>query len=149
MREAPGSIPGFTIMDTLLSKSFIVVVEHSVATGIDNLTRIDILGSIVVSIPACHAGDQGSIPCRGAHVFQNNNHGWDIFNLRTCKCFSFINTACSISNEQADLARYARLAQSVEHQTFNLRVAGSSPSSGVGCFKGTMATKRPGRMLRA
>ena len=25
----------------------------------------------------------------------------------------------------------ARLAQSVEHQTFNLRVAGSSPSSGV------------------
>ena len=24
-----------------------------------------ILGSIVVSIPACHAGDQGSIPCRG------------------------------------------------------------------------------------
>ena len=26
---------------------------------------------------------------------------------------------------------HARLAQSVEHQTFNLRVAGSSPSSGV------------------
>ena len=25
----------------------------------------------------------------------------------------------------------ARLAQSVEHQTFNLRVAGSSPSSGA------------------
>ena len=24
-----------------------------------------ILGSIVVSIPACHAGDQGPIPCRG------------------------------------------------------------------------------------
>ena len=24
------------------------------------------LDSIVVSIPACHAGDQGSIPCRGA-----------------------------------------------------------------------------------
>ena len=29
---------------------------------------------------------------------------------------------------------YARLAQSVEHQTFNLRVAGSSPSSGEGMF---------------
>ena len=28
-------------------------------------------------------------------------------------------------------AAVARLAQSVEHQTFNLRVAGSSPSSGV------------------
>ena len=28
--------------------------------------RVDILGSIVVSIPACHAGDRGSIPRRGA-----------------------------------------------------------------------------------
>ena len=26
---------------------------------------VDILGSIVVSIPACHAGDRGSIPRRG------------------------------------------------------------------------------------
>ena len=32
------------------------------------------------------------------------------------------------------LNRHARLAQSVEHQTFNLRVAGSSPSSGVNVF---------------
>ena len=30
----------------------------------------------------------------------------------------------------------ARLAQSVEHQTFNLRVAGSSPSSGVRLYGG-------------
>lgn len=30
--------------------------------------------------------------------------------------------------------RYARLAQSVEHQTFNLRVAGSSPSLGVNLY---------------
>ena len=37
---------------------------------------------------------------------------------------------------------HARLAQSVEHQTFNLRVAGSSPSSGGGCFKGTMVTAK-------
>ena len=29
------------------------------------LIKVSILGSIVVSIPACHAGDQGSIPCRG------------------------------------------------------------------------------------
>ena len=29
---------------------------------------------------------------------------------------------------------HARLAQSVEHQTFNLRVAGSSPSSGGETF---------------
>ena len=32
--------------------------------GIDNSEQI--LDSIVVSIPACHAGDPGSIPGRGA-----------------------------------------------------------------------------------
>ena len=36
-----------------------------------------ILGSIVVSIPACHAGDQGSIPCRGGsfngHAIERNS----------------------------------------------------------------------------
>ena len=35
----------------------------------------------------------------------------------------------------------ARLAQSVEHQTFNLRVAGSSPSSGDGNFENTKIWK--------
>ena len=35
----------------------------------------------------------------------------------------------------------ARLAQSVEHQTFNLRVAGSSPSSGDGNFENTVMLK--------
>ena len=29
-----------------------------------------VLGSIVVSIPACHAGDRGSIPRRGAQVLK-------------------------------------------------------------------------------
>ena len=29
-----------------------------------------ILGSIVVSIPACHAGDPGSIPGRGGNSFK-------------------------------------------------------------------------------
>ena len=32
------------------------------------LTTISFLGSIVVSIPACHAGDRGSIPRRGGKV---------------------------------------------------------------------------------
>ena len=36
---------------------------------------------------------------------------------------------------------HARLAQSVEHQTFNLRVAGSSPSSGDGNFEEPKITK--------
>ena len=35
----------------------------------------------------------------------------------------------------------ARLAQSVEHKTFNLRVAGSSPSSGDGNFEEPKITK--------
>ena len=30
------------------------------------------LDSIVVSIPACHAGDRGSIPRRGGEFFHNN-----------------------------------------------------------------------------
>ena len=29
---------------------------------------VNILGSIVVSIPACHAGDRGSIPRRGERL---------------------------------------------------------------------------------
>ena len=33
------------------------------------LTRYLVLGSIVVSIPACHAGDRGSIPRRGEIFF--------------------------------------------------------------------------------
>ena len=33
------------------------------------LLIIQVLGSIVVSIPACHAGDRGSIPRRGGHYF--------------------------------------------------------------------------------
>ena len=40
----------------------------SVATilyGILSRTVIQVLGSIVESIPACHAGDRGSIPRRG------------------------------------------------------------------------------------
>ena len=36
----------------------------------------------------------------------------------------------------------ARLAQSVEHQTFNLRVAGSSPSSGDENFENRKMEKR-------
>ena len=30
----------------------------------------EVLGSIVVSIPACHAGDRGSIPRRGGNIFR-------------------------------------------------------------------------------
>ena len=33
------------------------------------MLNTEILGSIVVSIPACHAGDRGSIPRRGGHFF--------------------------------------------------------------------------------
>ena len=40
----------------------VVCIKTAIVHFIDEL----FLGSIVVSIPACHAGDQGSIPCRGA-----------------------------------------------------------------------------------
>ena len=39
-----------------------------------------------------------------------------------------------VYNMPLSITCYARLAQSVEHQTFNLRVAGSSPSSGGNIF---------------
>ena len=32
-----------------------------------------VLGSIVVSIPACHAGDRGSIPRRGGYILGGKN----------------------------------------------------------------------------
>ena len=42
----------------------------TVFTNLVKITVVYILGSIVVSIPACHAGDRGSIPRRGGHVFK-------------------------------------------------------------------------------
>ena len=69
---------------------------------------------------------------------------------RYCKLYNELHTSPSrVQYKQKDfqLVSYnkhfypvslsARLAQSVEHQTFNLRVAGSSPSSGGGRFKRT------------
>ena len=51
------------------------------------------LGSIVVSIPACHAGDRGSIPCRGeisrCHgvmiFFKQNLNEFSNIRKRNCK----------------------------------------------------------------
>ena len=37
-----------------------------------------VLGSIVVSIPACHAGDRGSIPRRGGFLFINMFCLWPV-----------------------------------------------------------------------
>ena len=69
MREAPGSIPGFSII-TFLEKCISLSVQLRDSIIIMNSTTVvDILGSIVVSIPACHAGDRGSIPRRGGYVF--------------------------------------------------------------------------------
>ena len=45
----------------------------------------EVLGSIVVSIPACHAGDRGSIPRRGGH------HAFLIFFLCTFLFFFYQN----------------------------------------------------------
>ena len=61
MREAPGSIPGFS---NSYNRYFILDNELYAFWRGERLSN-DILGSIVVSIPACHAGDRGSIPRRG------------------------------------------------------------------------------------
>ena len=51
----------------LLHTNFHLFIIYSVKNVIWSSTFIhsSVLDSIVVSIPACHAGDQGSIPCRG------------------------------------------------------------------------------------
>ena len=68
-RGRPGfdSLPGSSIYFPVLVEDAIYYITsessrfHKRTTGIYH----EILGSIVVSIPACHPGDQGSIPCRG------------------------------------------------------------------------------------
>ncbi|KRZ54635.1 hypothetical protein T02_6019 [Trichinella nativa] len=55
----------------------------------DNMNKIrksyKILGSIVVSIPACHAGDPGSIPGRGT-----TNKPIELITIRLCNTCSAI-----------------------------------------------------------
>ena len=62
MREGPGSTPGFSnYCNTSFSCSSVCQTPITFVNLVERL----ILGSIVVSIPACHAGDRGSIPRRG------------------------------------------------------------------------------------
>ncbi len=66
MREGPGSTPGFSNLSSRCEQfcqqmSLIVIYYFNFTTRSHQF----ILGSIVVSIPACHAGDRGSIPRRG------------------------------------------------------------------------------------
>ena len=68
-RGRPGfdSLPGISIYFPVLVEDAIYY-NTSESSRIYKLTTCStyrILGSIVVSIPACHAGDHGSIPCRG------------------------------------------------------------------------------------
>ena len=69
MREAPGSIPGFSIITFLETRISLSVQLTNTIISKNSTNIVDILGSIVVSIPACHAGDRGSIPRRGGYVF--------------------------------------------------------------------------------
>ncbi|CAL1276448.1 unnamed protein product, partial [Larinioides sclopetarius] len=50
-----------------------------------------VLGSIVVSIPACHAGDRGSIPRRGESIFLTFQYVNLHFNdLNICEFYSML-----------------------------------------------------------
>ena len=51
----------------LSTNLFVVVICHAFSLKKQRF----ILGSIVVSIPACHAGDRGSIPRRGEAIFSH------------------------------------------------------------------------------
>ena len=56
----------------LLHTNFHLRIIYSAEHLLSSFTFVHspVLDSIVVSIPACHAGDQGSIPCRG-DLFMN------------------------------------------------------------------------------
>ena len=73
----------------------------------------------MVSIPACHAGDPGSIPGRGVS-----------FTYYVGKCSKYFQeTRCRFHlGIHVNVMQVARLAQSVEHETLNLEVVGSSPT---------------------
>ena len=62
--------------------------------------------------------------------------GWDNLAKHICKCVTSC-SKCDIST----VTITARLAQSVEHETLNLRVVGSSPTLGGG-FEAKAAPKR-------
>ena len=71
-----GSTPTFLYLDLYFNTAY---AAHNIYCTNDQyvcfnyaiFTRFntEILGSIVVSIPACHAGDRGSIPRRGGLFF--------------------------------------------------------------------------------
>ena len=60
-----------------------------------------LLGSIVVSIPACHAGDRGSIPRRGDQIFF-----WSV---------SFLISSFKFKHACLSLLYYVQLVQVLEH----------------------------------
>ena len=49
----------------------------------------------------------------------------------------------SVAKTAANVSTQARLAQSVEHETLNLRVVGSSPTLGATLFFYNIAISRP------
>ena len=63
------SINGFAILMTITFLSFLQ--QFFISTLVENRVSSDLDG-IVVSTPACHAGDRGSIPRRGGFLFLNN-----------------------------------------------------------------------------
>ena len=71
-----------------------------------------VLGSIVVSIPACHAGDRGSIPRRGVIYF-----------------YSFSALIFSIKYQFFTIIPQGGLAQMVERSLSMREVLGSMPRS--------------------
>ncbi len=101
-----------------------------------------VLGSIVVSIPACHAGDRGSIPRRGGQFFRMppSFMNWRLvfassstcvcplwacrtlsrleYCKRKCRCFLWLFLLC-----------YWRCGQAVRRLSRKQEIVGSNPTS--------------------
>lgn len=101
-----------------------------------------VLVSIVVSISACHAEDRGSIPRRGGALLSFSKSVLLCPKETAPKTLFTHFMTLQLSGGGAHAYRVdsrhpktgptgARLAQSVEHETLNLRVVGSSPTLGV------------------
>ena len=82
----------------------------------------------------------GAYVTRDGAIFFHKNNTFDFFNrplfpiMASCSTVLFFSGFVYCQLLSTVLANSARLAQSVEHETLNLRVVGSSPTLGVHLF---------------
>ena len=65
---------------------------HDQSPLICSIVTQAILGGMVVSIPVCHTGDRGSIPCQGVSIF------WSLY-FSPCEVFCNVTAVTQIFKE--------------------------------------------------